>query len=84
VVIKTLLYIGDSMENNQLYLIQLSRRTKQAIEELKSLYNRLRNEDIEIAEFQQILRQLDRIPQLMEHKIRDKQNEEKSRTVHSR
>lgn len=72
------------MENNQLYLIQLSRRTKQAIEELKSLYNRLRNEDIEIAEFQQILRQLDRIPQLMEHKIRDKQNEEKSRTVHSR
>lgn len=72
------------MENNQLYLIQLSRRTKQTIEELKSLYNRLRNEDIEIAEFQQILRQLDRIPQLMEHKIRDKQNEEKSRTVHSR
>ena len=58
------------MENNQLYLMQLMRRTKQTIDELKSLNNRLRNEDIEIAEFQQAIRQLDRIPQLVEQAIR--------------
>ena len=58
------------MENNQLYLMQLTRRTKQTIDELKSLNNRLRNENIEIPEFQQIVRQLDRLPQLVEQAIR--------------
>lgn len=75
------------MENNQLYLMQLERRVKQTIEELKSLNNRLRAEDIEIEEFQQVIRNLDRIPQLIERKIREKQgkgNEEKGRTIYSR
>ena len=75
------------MENNQLYLMQLGRRVKQTIEELKSLNNRLRIEDIEIEEVQQIIRDLDRIPQLIERKIREKQgkgNEEKGRTIYSR
>ena len=63
------------MENNQLYLMQLTRRTKQTIDELKSLNNRLRNENIEIAEFQQIIRQIDRIPQLVEQAIRRQQAE---------
>lgn len=75
------------MENNQLYLMQLERRVKQTIEELKSLNNRLRNEDIEIEEFQQVIRNLDRIPQLLDRKIREKQgkgNEEKGRTIYSR
>lgn len=75
------------MENNQLYLMQLERRVKQTIEELKSLNNRLRIEDIEIEEVQQIIRDLDRIPQVLEKKIREKQgklNEEKGRTIYSR
>lgn len=75
------------MENNQLYLMQLGRRVKQTIEELKSLNNRLRIEDIEIEEVQQIIRDLDRIPQLIERKIREKQgkgNEEKGRTIYNR
>ena len=75
------------MENNQLYLMQLERRVKQTIEELKSLNNRLRNEDIEIEEFQQVIRNLDRIPQLLDRKIREKQgkgNEKKSRTIYNR
>lgn len=75
------------MENNQLYLMQLARRVKQTIEELKSLNNRLRIEDIEIEEVQQIIRNLDRIPQILEKKIREKQgkeNEEKGRTIYSR
>lgn len=58
-VIKTLLYIGEHMENNQLYLIQLQRRLAQSIEEIKSLNNRLRNEDIEIQELLQATRMLD-------------------------
>jgi hypothetical protein len=61
------------MENNQLYLIQLTRRLKQNIEELKSLNSRLRNENIEIQEFAQVLRQLDQIPQLVEQQIRKNQ-----------
>ena len=65
------------MENNQLYLMQLTRRTKQTIEELKSLNNRLRNENIEIPEFQQIVRQLDRLPQLIEKEIRKQEIEKK-------
>lgn len=75
------------MENNQLYLMQLERRVKQTIEELKSLNNRLRIEDIEIEEVQKIIRDLDRIPQVLEKKIREKQgklNEEKGRTIYSR
>ena len=64
------------MENNQLYLMQLTRRIKQSIEELKSLNNRLRNEDIEIEEFQQVIRSLDRIPQLVERKVREKQGQD--------
>lgn len=47
------------MENNQLYLIQLQRRLAQSIEEIKSLNNRLRNEDIEIQELLQATRMLD-------------------------
>lgn len=73
------------MENNQLYLMQLSRRVKQTIEEIKSLNNRLRNEEIEIEEFQQVIRKLDRVPQLIEKKIREKQgkeNEEKGRNLY--
>lgn len=64
------------MENNQLYLMQLTRRIKQSIEELKSLNNRLRNEDIEIEEFQQVIRSLDRLPQLVERKVREKQGQD--------
>lgn len=64
------------MENNQLYLMQLERRVKQTIEELKSLNNRLRTEDIEIEEFQQVIRNLDRIPQIVERKVREKQGQD--------
>lgn len=67
------------MGDNQLYLMQLTRRTRQTIEELKSLNNRLRNEDIEVAEFQQIIRQLDRIPQLVEQAIRKQQAEKEQK-----
>ena len=67
------------MESNQLYLMQLTRRTKQTIDELKSLNNRLRNENIEIAEFQQIVRQLDRLPQLVEQAIRKQQAEKEAK-----
>lgn len=58
------------MENNQLYLMQLSRRVKQTIEELKSLNNRLRNEDIDIQEMQQALRLLDQAQNRIEIEIR--------------
>lgn len=66
------------MENNQLYLMQLTRRTKQAIEELKSLNNRLRIEGVEVEEVQQVIRNLDKIPQLIERKIREKQRDNNS------
>lgn len=69
-VIKTLLYIGDSMENNQLYLIQLQRRLAQSIEEIKSLNNRLRNEDIEIQELLQATRMLDEAQRKLTTEIR--------------
>lgn len=66
------------MENNQLYLMQLTRRTKQMIEELKSLNNRLRIEGIEVEEVQQVIRNLDKVPQLIERKIREKQRDNNS------
>ena len=66
------------MENNQLYLMQLTRRTKQTIEELKSLNNRLRIEGVEVEEVQQVIRNLDKIPQLIERKIREKQRDNNS------
>lgn len=66
------------MENNQLYLMQLTRRTKQTIEELKSLNNRLRIEGIEVEEVQQVIRNLDKVPQLIERKIREKQRDNNS------
>lgn len=60
------------MENNQLYLMQLARRTKQTIEELKSLNNRLRTEDIDIAEMQNAIRLLDQAQNKIEREIRNK------------
>lgn len=58
------------MENNQLYLMQLARRTKQTIEEIKSLNNRLRTEDIDIAEMQNAIRLLDQAQNKIEREIR--------------
>lgn len=60
------------MENNQLYLMQLTRRTKQAIEELKSLNNRLRTEDIDIPEMQHAFRLLEQAQTKIEREIRNK------------
>lgn len=61
------------MENNQLYLMQLTRRTKQTIEELKSLNNRLRTENIDIPEMQQAFRLLEQAQAKIEREIRNKQ-----------
>lgn len=75
------------MENNQLYLIQLARRTKQTIEELKSLNNRLRTEDIDIPEMQNAIRLLDQTTMRLDQELRRKQgkeNEKKGRTIYSR
>lgn len=47
------------MENNQLYLMQLQRKLEQYIDNIKSLNSRLRNENVEIQEFQQAIRILD-------------------------
>lgn len=58
------------MENNQLYLIQLQRRLTQNIEELKSLNNRLRNENIENTELMQAIRLLDTANQDIKTQIR--------------
>lgn len=60
------------MENNQLYLMQLARRTKQMIEELKSLNNRLRTEDIDIVEMQNAIRLFDQAQTKIEREIRNK------------
>lgn len=62
------------MENNQLYLMQLSRRVKQTIEELKSLNNRLRTEDIDIAEMQNAIRLLDRAAIALDREVRENIN----------
>ena len=75
------------MENNQLYLMQLERRVKQTIEELKSLNNRLRAEDIDITEMQNAIRLLDQTTMRLDQELRRKQgkeNEEKGRTIYSR
>lgn len=61
------------MENNQLYLIQLQRRLTQNIEELKSLNNRLRNENIENTELMQAIRLLDTANQDIKTQIRKTQ-----------
>lgn len=62
------------MENNQLYLMQLARRTKQTIEELKSLNNRLRTEDIDIAEMQNAIRLLDQAETRLDQELRKKED----------
>lgn len=61
------------MENNQLYLIQLQRRLTQNIEELKSLNNRLRNENIENTDIMQAIRLLDTANQNIKTQIRKAQ-----------
>lgn len=73
------------MENNQLYLMQLARRTKQTIEELKSLNNRLRTEDIDIPEMQNAIRLLYQTTMRLDQELRRKQgkeNEKKGRNLY--
>ena len=64
------------MENNQLYLMQLTRRVKQTIEELKSLNNRLRTENIDIAEMQNAIRLLDQTTMRLDQELRKTQGKE--------
>lgn len=64
------------MENNQLYLMQLTRRVKQTIEELKSLNNRLRTENIDIAEMQNAIRLLDQTTMRLDQELRRNQGKE--------